>query len=987
MIQGNPQSEKYVGQPVERLEDAALLMGRGRYADDLPIRAGTLHGAILRSPHAHAEIVSIDTSDAMAQPGVVAVLTGDDIKELTDPFIMVLKLPLQHWSLAVERVRFVGESVVLVVAEDRYQAEDALEYIKVEYKPLPVAVDPRDAAKENAPLIHQAAGTNVVSVRNFNYGEPDKAFAEADHKVELTIEFPRNSQTPMEGYIVVADYLPGNNTYDVLANFQGPYTVHPVMARSLRVSGSALRIRTPQDSGGGFGVKQAIFPYVTLMSIASKIVGRPVKWVEDRLEHLSAAVAAPNRVIHLEAAVTKDGKVTAFRFDQLDDYGAYLRAPMPGPLYRPHGCLTGPYFIPNLSVTNRLVLTNKTPSGMVRGFGCPQMYFAIERVMQCIAVELDLDPLDVINRNLIPAGSFPYRSAAGAIYDSGDYPKAVEIAVEEGDLKELKERRDKARAEGRLYGIGYCAVIEPGQSNMGYLSTILTAEERRRNPKGGSVSQVTVNVEPLGGVSVMADCMPQGQGQGTALAQIVADELGLNPDQIRVNLEHDTQKDAWSIASGNFSSRFVSSTAIAAHKAAQKVRAKLATIAAQTLNVPEDQVSFGGGQIFATDNPDNAIKFHRAAGSAHWHPGSLPTELEAGVREIGVWAPPQLDSPSDSDRINTSLTYGFKIDYCGIEIDPDTAEVRIDKYVTMHDTGKMINPLLVRGQIEGSFGWGVGIALYEEFVYAEDGSFLSGTFADYLCPTACEVPKPVILHMETPSPFTSLGAKGIGEGNCMTVPVCVANAVSDALDVRDVKVPLTPARVSAMIHGEEAAPPAGRAAPAVKAEGARRALAGEGTTLVPAAPEEVWKMLLDAEKLAAMIPGCHRLDLVGDNDYRAEVTLGVGPVKGRFQASVRLAELDVPRSATLSASLDGPLGSSRGSGRVRLEARDGGTEVSYTYTVEVTGKVAAVGGRMLDGATRMLVRQFFERLAAKVGGPPVHESWWTRLLRALGVGQ
>ena len=949
------------------------------------MRAGTLHGAILRSPHAHAEIVSIDTAAALERPGVVAVLTGADIQKLTDPFIMVLKLPLDQWSLAVDRVRFVGEAVALVVAEDRYKAEDALEYIQVNYNPLPAAIDPEAAARDGAPLVHEAAGTNLVSVRDFEYGDPDAAFAEAEHTVELTISYPRNSQTPMEGYVVVAEFKAEDASYDILANFQGPYTVHPVMARSLRVPGSALRLRTPRDSGGGFGVKQAIFPYVVLMGAASKVTGRPVKWVEDRLEHLMAATAAPNRIGRLEAAVTGDGKITAFRFDQLDDYGAYLRAPMPGPLYRQHGCLTGAYDIENLAVTNRLVMTNKTPSGMVRGFGGPQMYFAIERMMQRIAVELGLDPLDVIRRNLVPAGSFPYRAAAGALYDSGDYQKAVATAVRDGGLEELKKRRDAARAEGRSYGIGYAAIVDPAQSNMGYLSVILSHEDRVKGGlKSGAVSMVTVNVEPLGTVSVAADCIPQGQGHATVLAQVVADELGLAPADIKVNLEHDTQKDAWSIATGNYSCRFSSSTAVAAQRAAAQVREKLARIAAQHLNVPPDEVSFAEGTIFAADNPDNALKFHRVAGMAHWSPGSLPAGMDAAVRETGVWAPPELAPPNDKDQINTSLTYGFVFDYCGVEVDPVTAAVRIDRYVTMHDAGRLLNPLLVEGQILGAFGWAVGAALYEEFVYGEDGSFLSGTFADYLCPTAVEVPEPVILHMETPSPFTPLGAKGASEGNCMSTPVCVANAVADALDVKDVKVPLSPARVSAMIHGEETPPPAGRAAAAAPKKGGR-ALAGEGATLVPAPPEEVWRTLLDPDKLAAVIPGCHHLELVGDNDYRAEITLGVGPVRGRFQASVGLSDLDPPRSVTLSGGLDGPLGSSLGEGRVRLEPGDGGTEVAYTYTVEVSGKVAAVGGRMLEGAARFVVGQFFERLAAQVGGPPVRASWWTRLLRALGL--
>ncbi len=410
-------SARFVGSPVERVEDATLLAGRGLYCDDLAVRPNTLHAAILRSPHAHAEIVSIDIAAALERPGVVAVFSGKEIKEDSDPFLIVLRQPMDQWSLAIDRVRFVGEAVAVVIAEDRYLAEDALEFVKIVYRPLPVAIDPVAAAEDGAPLVHPAVGSNVVSTRHFSYGEPDKAFAEADRVVELTIDYPRNSQTPLEAYVVVADYQPGEKIYDVLSNFQGPFTVHPVMTKALRVKGPQLRMRSPAYSGGGFGTKQAIFPYVVLMCIISRRIGRPVKWVEDRLEHLSAAIAAPNRVIRAQAAVMSDGHVTGLRFDQLDDYGAYLRPPMPGPLYRQHGIMTGAYDVKNMTIVNRVVMTNKTPSGMVRGFGGPQIYYAIERLMQRVAVELGMDPLDVIRRNLIPAGSFPYRAAAGALID------------------------------------------------------------------------------------------------------------------------------------------------------------------------------------------------------------------------------------------------------------------------------------------------------------------------------------------------------------------------------------------------------------------------------------------------------------------------------------------------------------------------------------------------------------------------------------------
>jgi 2-furoyl-CoA dehydrogenase large subunit len=282
--------------------------------------------------------------------------------------------------------------------------------------------------KDGAPLIHPDVGSNVPSTRHFTYGDPDTAFAEADRIVRLTVDYPRNSQTPLEGYVVVADYQPDSGVYDVLSNVQGPFTVHPVMSKALRIRGPQLRLRSPAFSGGGFGVKQAMFPYIVLMCAASRRVGRPVKWVEDRLEHLTAAIAAPNRIIRAEAAVMKDGTVTGFRFEQFDDYGAYLRPPMPGPLYRQHGIMTGAYDVRNMAITNHVVMTNKTPSGMVRGFGGPQIYYAIERLMQRVAVELEIDHLELLRKNFVKAGSFPYQAAAGALIDSGDYQQAVEIA-------------------------------------------------------------------------------------------------------------------------------------------------------------------------------------------------------------------------------------------------------------------------------------------------------------------------------------------------------------------------------------------------------------------------------------------------------------------------------------------------------------------------------------------------------------------------------
>jgi 2-furoyl-CoA dehydrogenase large subunit len=797
-----------LGVPVLRKEDPALLSGRGRYADDLPVPAGTLHAHVIRSPHAHAKIVGIDARAALAQDGVWAVVTGEDVRRLSDPFLIALKAPINQWSLAVERVRYVGEPVALVVADTRYLAEDAGDLVRVDYEALDAVIDPQAARAPSAPLIHPEAKSNEISVRKFSYGDIKGAFDAAHARVALTCNYPRNSFTPMECYVVVAEYRPSDGSYDVLANFQGPFSTHPVMARALRVPGPKLRLRIPPDSGGSFGIKLSVFPYIVLGALAARITGRPVKWVEDRLEHLVAASSGPNRITEIEAAVAKDGRILALRLDQLEDYGAFLRAPMPGPLYRMHGAITGAYDIANVDVINRVVLTNKMPASLIRGFGGPQLYLALERLVQRIALELKLDHLEVIKRNLVPAEKFPYRAAAGALYDSGDYQRAVETTTGEGRLADLVRRRDAARAAGRHYGIGFAAVVEPGMSNMGYLSTLLTPEARdKAGPKNGAVSMVTVNVDPLGAVSVTADVTVQGQGHQTVLAQIVADRLGLSPADVNVVLEMDTAKDQWSIAAGTYSCRFTPGTAVAAHLAAERMADKLKAIAAKQLNVLPEDVELAGGKIRSCSNPDNAMPFARVAGTAHWSPVMLPDGMAPALRETAVWSPPELEPPSSDDRINTSLTYGFVFDMCGVEIDPLSYQVRVDRYVSMHDAGRLLNPMIVNGQMRGAFVQGIATALYEEFVYDEAGQFLTGTFADYLVPTVAEIPPVEMLHQETPSPLTPLGAKGVAEGNCMSVPPCIANAIADALGVRDVELPATPRRIHALIAGAEANPP------------------------------------------------------------------------------------------------------------------------------------------------------------------------------------
>ncbi|SEG48630.1 xanthine dehydrogenase family protein molybdopterin-binding subunit [Marinobacterium lutimaris] len=980
-----------IGDRVERVEDEALLRGLGRYGDDASIPPGTLYAAVVRSPHAHARIQSLNVEKALEIQGVHEVLTGEDVARWAAPFAVGVRQPMEHWCLAVDKVRYAGEPVCVVIADNRYLAEDGADAIEVSYEVLPVAVDPEIAAEDSAPVLHEAVGSNIVNERNFNYGDPDLAFEQAAHQVSLKVKYPRSSCTPMECYVVVAHYQSASGTYDVLSNFQGPYALHSVMARALKVPGNRLRLRTPPDSGGSFGIKQGVFPYIVMMGLASRKVGAPVKWVEDRLEHLQGASSATNRVTHIEAAVESDGRVTALRYDQMDDCGAYLRAPEPATFYRMHGNLSGAYGIRHLKVRNRVVLTNKTPTGLNRGFGGPQVYFALERLMQRIAVELDLDPLEVIRRNLIPADQFPYQAPAGALLDSGDYPGAVERAVAEGGLDELLERRNQARAEGRIYGIGYAAVVEPSISNMGYITTAMTADERRKaGPKNGAVSTATINVGPLGDVSVHISSTPQGQGHQTVVAQVVAEVLGIDFDSIRVNVELDTQKDAWSIASGNYSSRFAGAVAGTVYRAAVAIRDRIAKVAAEQLGVDVEAVRFANGKVFAPER--DPIAFHRVVGAAHWAPGTLPEHEGGALRETAFWTPPELTAPSEDDRVNSSLCYGFIFDYCGVEIDPVTGECRLDRYVTMHDAGRLLNPALVDGQVRGAFAQGLGAALMEEFAYGRDGSFLSGTLADYLIPTAPEVVEPVILHMETPSPFTPLGAKGAGEGNNMSTPVCIANAVADALGHADIQLPLTPSKVRGLIGIEE--PPAPehlkREVEAPSIEGGS-ALHASDSVEVPASPQEIFDSLLDPAVLAAIIPGCHQLVLDGENRYRADVTVGVGLIKARFQALVQLSDLEPPNALCLSGSGSSPMGSAEGRAQIRLTPiEEGRTRLDYQYDAAVGGKIASVGARMLQGASRVIIGQIFSRLSQQMQGETAPTGTWSRfklwLRRLLGKG-
>ena len=795
----------WVGSALPRVEDETLLRGLGWFMDDIDPLPHAGHAAIVRSPFAHARIVSIDASEALAVEGVIGVVTGAEIAAVTAPFPSVLDVPIDYRPAAADVVRFVGEPVAVVVARDRYVAEDAAERIRVEYEPLAVVADPASAADPAAIVLHAGTTSNVVSDRSFCYGDPAAAFRDAALIVRRSFRHPRSSATPVECYGVIAAWNAATGGVDAWANFQGPFTLHGVAAASLGIPAAQLRLRTPLQSGGSYGIKAAVYVYVVLLAAVSRLLGVPVRWTEDRGEHLLASSSATERLTEVAAAFSADGRLLGLELDLLDDVGAYVRAPEPATLYRMHGCLTGAYDVANLAVRSRVVVTNRSPTGLNRGFGGPQLYYPLERTMAIAAGELGLDHLELVRRNLVGAAQMPYHAAAGAIYDSGDYHRCVDELLEVADHDELLAFRAEARAAGRLVGLGLAVVVEPSVSNMGYISLAQTAAERARGlPKSGNSEVVAIALHPHGGVTVRFTSTPQGQGHATVAAQIVADALGLQPQDVAVQAEADTGGHPWAVSSGNYSSRFSGVVASAIHQAATLLAGRIRALAAPQLGCAADAVVLAGAAARHPDDPDRSISLRRLAGGAHWNPAGTGADGDVnGLALTATYSIP-LAEPDGDDRCNTSAAYGFIADLALVEVDRETGVVQVLRYATVHDAGRILNPLIANGQMLGGLAHGLGAALLEEHRHDEDGNLLTATFLDYTPPTATELPPIRHRAIETPSPITPLGAKGLGEGNTMSAPACLANAVADALGIDDVPLPLTPARVWSLIPREPA---------------------------------------------------------------------------------------------------------------------------------------------------------------------------------------
>jgi 2-furoyl-CoA dehydrogenase large subunit len=801
----------WVGRPVERVEDDALLRGEGWFMDDLDPLPHIAEAAVVRSTEAHARIVAVDVSAALAAPGVIGVLTGEDVAALSRPFPSAIGRAVEHWAAAVGVVRYVGEPVAVVVARDRYVAEDAAELVEVDYDRLPVAASPEAALASGAPVLHEAAGSNVVSDRRFAYGDAASALAGADLVVRRRFRHPRSSCTPVEGFGVICDWDATSGSVTAWSNFQGPFTLHGVAAAALGVPAGKLRLVSPPDSGGSFGVKAAVFTSVVLMAIASRRFGVAVRWTEDRVEHLLASSMATERLSEVEAGFSAAGDLVALRLDLVDDVGAYVRAPEPATLYRMHGCITGPYRVADVEVRSRVVVTNRCPTGLNRGFGGPQLAFALERTMAIAAARLGLDPADLVRRNLVPAAAMPYRAPAGAVYDSGDYAAGLDRALDLAGYRELRRelaRRVGRESGGRILGVGIACVVEPSASNMGYI-TLVDPPERRATtlPKDGNAETVTIAMDPGGGVSVAFTSTPQGQGHRTVAAQIVADALGIRPGDVTVHPGADTTTRPFTVSSGNYSSRFAVAVASAVHVAAVQLAERVRAVAAPMLEARPEDLELADGAARVAAEPERSVSLRRVAGAAHWDPGGLPAGVD-GLALSATFSVPGLAAPAPDDTVNSSAAYGFLADVAVVEVDTATGEVTVRDYVTVHDAGRVLHPALAEGQVLGGLAHGLGAALLERHVYDDAGNLLTTTFVDYPTPTATELPRPTTAMVGSPSPVTPLGAKGLGEGTAMTAPAAVANAVADALGLDrtdiDLELPLTPARVWALIQATAA---------------------------------------------------------------------------------------------------------------------------------------------------------------------------------------
>lgn len=810
MVNENRQS-RWVGRYFPAKEILRYVRGRGEYIDDVRL-PNMWHAADLRSPYAHARVRHVDASEALKLEGVKGVLLGKELPEICEPFPAAgVSNQVKFYSMAVDKVRYMGEPVATVVAKNRYIAEDALDLIHVDYEPLPVVVDQEKALEKGAPILHEALGTNLINHRVLHWGDVDKAFEEADAVVEDRFLFHSYSGIPVENFGVVARYDPGEDFLTLWSNFVGPFSLYYLMVMALKMPENKIRFIVPRDIGGSFGIKCGIFVDVVRMGLAAKKLGCAVKWIQDRHDHMVGGGRHSGRISYVKMAATKEGIIKGIDETWYEDVGAYMRAPEPACMYRPFGNYVGGYTFRNHRVDAHAVAVNKLETSPYRGYGCHLVYFNHERILDMLSRKLEIDPVEIRLRNLIDHDQFPYETPSGAIYDSGDYKACLKKAVELFGYEKMREMQKKAKAEGRYVGIGVAVGVDPSVSNMAYITVAFTPEERAQAgylPKSGGGETAFVKVDPSGTITVSMGTCQSGQSHETTIAQVVADEFGVSPDKVTVIDQMDTATHPFCISTGSYSSRFASVGTSAAVLAARKVKDKMIRIAAHVLEASLEDIVVADGKFFVKGAPEVSLTMKRVAGTAHWNPGTLPSGTDVGLSAQETFNLESAKAISKDDRVNSSNTYGFMVDMAAVEVDPETGKVDILKYATVHDVGTVLNPKFLEGQIYGSIAQSIGGVFYEDYKYDENGQMVAASLADYLCPTAKEVPKKLeIGHVETPSPITVLGSKGGAESSNEVCPAALANAVEDALIPLNVTIrelPLTPEKVLTLIREAQA---------------------------------------------------------------------------------------------------------------------------------------------------------------------------------------
>jgi carbon-monoxide dehydrogenase large subunit len=772
--------ERHVGRAMRRKEDPRMITGRGRYLDDISV-PGTLHAAIVRSPEAHAKITSIDTSAAAQRDDVVAVYTHDDLAgDFAGPMAMVwsppgveIKTP-EYWPLSRGEVKHVGEAVAVVIGTDRYSVVDAAEEVVVEYEPLPVVVDPEKALDDSSPLVWEQFGTNRTHEWKVSGGDIDAALAEADVVVEQRLINHRTAGAPIETRGVLAD--PHGENMTIYSATQVPHIARFVLSLLTGMPEDRLRIVAP-DVGGGFGAKLQVYPEEVLILVVAKRLGRPVKWVETRSENLSTTHHGRDQINYITLGAKRDGTITGCRARIIADLGAYqlLLTPFIPTLGFP--VMGGCYKIPAIDITIDGVFTNKFCTDAIRGAGRPEATYWIELTMNRLAAELGMDPLELRRKNFIGKDEFPFTTALGITYDSGDYHGTLDRLLEMFDLGTFRREQAELREQGIYRGVGFSTWVE----------VCGLAPSRAVGPQGVGLQaafweSALVRVHPTGSATVFTGTSPHGQGLDTTFAQIAADRLGIDPQRIEV-IHGDTDQGPWGWDTYGSRSLAVGGEAVA--QAAEKVQEKAKRICAALLEADAADIELADGKYQVRGSPDKFKTLAEIAGAAHVPPQELPPDIELGLEETSIYDP-------------ENFVFPFGAHACVVDVDVETGNVRVVRYLAVDDCGPAVNPMLVDGQIHGGIVHAIGQALYEQIVYDENGQLITGTFVDYAMPTAAELPSFETDRTETPSPVNSLGVKGIGEAGTIAATPAVTSAVLDALSPLGVKwmdMPLTPMRV------------------------------------------------------------------------------------------------------------------------------------------------------------------------------------------------